>query len=70
MRRKKEWRWYAGYAVLALAVLTKGLVAMVFVVFPAIGYRLLTGERMQTLSTTGTAATESFCLCRRASATG
>ncbi|HZT71692.1 MAG TPA: glycosyltransferase family 39 protein [Terriglobia bacterium] len=42
--RQTEWRWYAGYAVLALAVLTKGLVALVFVGFPAIGYLLLSGE--------------------------
>ncbi len=42
--RPKEWRWYAGYAAMALAVLTKGLVAMVFVGFPAIGYLLLSGE--------------------------
>ena len=42
--RPKEWRWYAGYAVLALAVLTKGLVALVFVGFPAIGYLILSGE--------------------------
>jgi 4-amino-4-deoxy-L-arabinose transferase-like glycosyltransferase len=42
--RQNEWRWYAAYAVMALAVLTKGLVAMVFIGFPAIGYLLLTGE--------------------------
>jgi 4-amino-4-deoxy-L-arabinose transferase-like glycosyltransferase len=42
--RAKEWRWYAGYATLALAVLTKGLVALVFVGFPAIGYLILSGE--------------------------
>ncbi len=42
--REKEWRWYAAYAVMALAVLTKGLVATVFVGFPVIGYLLLTGE--------------------------
>lgn len=42
--RKKEWRWYAAYTVMALAVLTKGLVAIVFIGFPAIGYLLLTGE--------------------------
>ncbi|MCL5671812.1 MAG: glycosyltransferase family 39 protein, partial [Acidobacteria bacterium] len=42
--RQKEWRWYAAYAVMALAVLTKGLVAMVFILFPAGGYLLLTGE--------------------------
>jgi 4-amino-4-deoxy-L-arabinose transferase-like glycosyltransferase len=41
---QKEWRWYAAYAGMALAVLTKGLVATVFIVFPAIGYLLLTGE--------------------------
>ncbi|MEJ2010477.1 MAG: glycosyltransferase family 39 protein [Acidobacteriota bacterium] len=43
-RRPKEWRWYAGYAAIALAFLTKGLVALVFVGFPAIGYLLLSGE--------------------------
>ena len=43
-RRPREWRWYAGYTAMALAVLTKGLVAMVFVGFPAIGYLLLSGE--------------------------
>ncbi len=43
-RRPKEWRWYAGYAVLALGFLTKGLVVLVFVGFPAIGYLLLSGE--------------------------
>ncbi len=42
--REKEWRWYAGYAAIALAVLTKGLVALVFVGFPAIFYVLLSGE--------------------------
>jgi 4-amino-4-deoxy-L-arabinose transferase-like glycosyltransferase len=42
--RAKEWRWFAGYAALALAVLTKGLGALVFVGFPAIGYLLLSGE--------------------------
>jgi 4-amino-4-deoxy-L-arabinose transferase-like glycosyltransferase len=41
---EKQWRWYAAYAVLALALLTKGLVALVFVGFPAISYLLLTGE--------------------------
>ena len=41
---EKAWRWYAGYACMALAVLTKGLVALVFVGVPAVGYLLLTGE--------------------------
>jgi 4-amino-4-deoxy-L-arabinose transferase-like glycosyltransferase len=38
------WRWYAGYASLASAVLTKGLVALVFVGIPAVVYLALTGE--------------------------
>jgi 4-amino-4-deoxy-L-arabinose transferase-like glycosyltransferase len=42
--RSKEWRWYAGYAALALGFLTKGLVMLVLVGFPAIGYLLLSGE--------------------------
>ena len=42
--RQTEWRWYAAYAVMALAVLTKGLVAMVFIIAPAAAYLLLTGE--------------------------
>lgn len=43
-RRPKDWRWYAGYAAIGLAFLAKGLVALVFVGFPAIGYLLLSGE--------------------------
>jgi 4-amino-4-deoxy-L-arabinose transferase-like glycosyltransferase len=38
------WRWYAGYASVALAVLTKGLVALVFVGLPAVIYLAITGE--------------------------
>jgi hypothetical protein len=38
------WRWYAGYACLALAVLTKGLVPLVFVGITAITYLAATGE--------------------------
>ena len=38
------WRWYAGYASAALAVLTKGLVGMVFVGLSAAGYLFLSGE--------------------------
>src|SRR5579884_3227617 len=41
---RAAWRWYAGYACLALAVLTKGLVALVFVGVPAIAYLALTCE--------------------------
>ena len=40
----RAWRWHAGYACVALAVLTKGLVALVFVAVPATGYLLITGE--------------------------
>jgi len=38
------WRWYAGYACVALGVLTKGLIALVFVGAAAFGYLLLSGE--------------------------
>ncbi|HSB74927.1 MAG TPA: glycosyltransferase family 39 protein, partial [Terriglobales bacterium] len=38
------WRWYAGYACVALAVLAKGLVALVFVGVPATIYLAVTGE--------------------------
>ena len=41
---QKVWRWYAGYAALALAVLTKGLVALVFVGISAMIYLVVTGE--------------------------
>jgi 4-amino-4-deoxy-L-arabinose transferase-like glycosyltransferase len=40
----EPWRWYAGYASVALAVLTKGLVAVVLVGLTAAGYLLLSGE--------------------------
>ncbi len=40
----EAWRWYAGYACVALAVLTKGLVALVFVGMPAVIYLAITGE--------------------------
>ncbi|TAM82852.1 MAG: glycosyl transferase [Acidobacteria bacterium] len=43
-RRQNEWQWYAAYAAMALAVLTKGLVAAVFIGTPALSYLLLTGE--------------------------
>ncbi len=39
-----NWRWYAGYACIALAVLTKGLVALVFVGMPAVIYLAITGD--------------------------
>ena len=38
------WRWYAAYACLALAVLTKGLVPLVFVGTTAVVYLAATGE--------------------------
>lgn len=41
---RQPWRWYAGYASLALAVLTKGLVPLVFVGITAITYLAVTGE--------------------------
>lgn len=41
---RSAWRWYLGYACVALAVLTKGLVALVFVGGAALLYLLFTGE--------------------------
>ena len=38
------WRWYAGYAMMALGVLTKGLIALVFPCGAAFFFLLLTGE--------------------------
>lgn len=40
----RAWRWYAGYACVALAALTKGLVAIVFVAGPAFIYLAVTGD--------------------------
>ena len=38
------WKWYSGYACLALGVLTKGLIALVFPAGTAFLYLVLTGE--------------------------
>jgi 4-amino-4-deoxy-L-arabinose transferase-like glycosyltransferase len=38
------WRWYAGYAMMALGVLTKGLIALVFPCGAALFFLLATGE--------------------------
>jgi 4-amino-4-deoxy-L-arabinose transferase-like glycosyltransferase len=38
------WRWYAGYACMALGVLAKGLIALVFPVGAAVLYLAVTGE--------------------------
>jgi 4-amino-4-deoxy-L-arabinose transferase-like glycosyltransferase len=38
------WRWYAGYALIALGVLTKGLIALVFPCGTAFFFLLLTGD--------------------------
>ncbi len=38
------WRWYAGYALMALGVLTKGLIALVFAGGAAFFFLLVTGE--------------------------
>src|SRR5215469_6950978 len=42
--RSESWRWYAGYACMALGVLTKGLIALVFPGGAAFLYLLATGE--------------------------
>ncbi|MFZ0298783.1 MAG: glycosyltransferase family 39 protein [Candidatus Sulfotelmatobacter sp.] len=39
-----SWRWYAGYALMALGVLTKGLIALVFPGGTAFFFLLVTGE--------------------------
>ena len=40
----RPWRWYAGYACMALGVLTKGLIALAFPGGAALVYLLVTGE--------------------------
>ncbi|HEX3741509.1 MAG TPA: glycosyltransferase family 39 protein, partial [Terriglobales bacterium] len=40
----KAWRWYAGYACMALGVLTKGLIALAFPGGAAVIYLAVTGE--------------------------
>ncbi len=42
--RDGTWRWYASYASVALAVLAKGLIGLVFVGASAAGYLFLSGE--------------------------
>ncbi|MGH9495059.1 MAG: glycosyltransferase family 39 protein [Candidatus Sulfotelmatobacter sp.] len=41
---KPAWRWYAGYACMALGVLTKGLIALAFPGGAAVIYLAVTGE--------------------------
>jgi len=43
-RAAGAWRWYAGYAMMALGVLTKGLIALVFPCAGAFFFLLVTGE--------------------------
>ncbi len=40
----RPWRWYAGYAAMALGVLAKGLIALVFPCGAAFFFLLITGE--------------------------
>jgi 4-amino-4-deoxy-L-arabinose transferase-like glycosyltransferase len=40
----QSWRWYAGYACIALGVLTKGLIALAFPGAAAVLYLAITGE--------------------------
>jgi 4-amino-4-deoxy-L-arabinose transferase-like glycosyltransferase len=44
LEERAAWRWYAGYAALALAVLTKGFVALAFAGGAAVIYLALPGE--------------------------
>ena len=41
---ERPWRWYAGYACMALGVLTKGLIALLFPGAAAFLYLIITGE--------------------------
>ncbi len=43
-RPDSRWQWYAGYALLALAVLTKGLLALVVIGMTLVAYLAITGE--------------------------
>ncbi len=43
-RDAAPWRWYSGYAMMALGVLTKGLIALVFPCGAAFFFLLVTGE--------------------------
>lgn len=42
--RGPAWKWYAGYVCIALGMLTKGLIALVFPAGTAFFYLLITGE--------------------------
>ena len=42
--KEQTWRWYAGYACMALGVLTKGLIALAFPGGAAVLYLAMTGE--------------------------
>jgi 4-amino-4-deoxy-L-arabinose transferase-like glycosyltransferase len=44
LQDQQGWRWYLGYGCVALGVLTKGLIALVFVAGPALIYLLISGE--------------------------
>jgi len=44
LENRQAWRWYGGYACLALAVLTKGLIPLVFVGISAVLFVILTGQ--------------------------
>ena len=44
LQDSSRWRWYASYSCIALAILTKGLIAPVFAGAAALGYLLLSRE--------------------------
>jgi 4-amino-4-deoxy-L-arabinose transferase-like glycosyltransferase len=59
---RSAWRWYAGYACMALGVLTKGLIALAFAGGAAVIYLAITGEWRRWREFRGISGTALFLL--------